>query len=692
MRRASQARVAALLLAAGSGAAAPIPWHVPGAPYRLVLEPGPGQTAQAEAGQAAVPPLAAPPPAVGLRLFTPAGAPVGVRVLWAAEGEPVRIMFDTSSHAPAYYLYPAGAAADAPAWDPRAGVVLETRARAEFPLSTVAEIRRLWEHSRSILGRSVVPCVNSATHVHGPSTNFAARYTGWFIATQAGDYRFATVSDDGSFLEIDSRQVAAWPGLHTAAPGRRGDHDGHVRLAAGRHRLDYWHVQVSDEAVALAAWQPPGRTRLEPMPASAFVPVAGYAARHFECAPGDRSSRTCFEWETVEHNAVDDLALVTLEFRVLADEQRSLCAWTFDDGSSATGAVVRHTFPRPRLRAVSLRTTRPDGSTGAAQSPVLAHPAWGQASEWDDGRFARQKRELAERDLTRMPIADLLYLIALAERVQERGWLARLGPAALDRPDELKPAHADVIYRLAFDLQHPSVREHDLARRAFERVAALADDPALQARARLHKAGLLIHGSANASDGAALLDSIDESRLTDGERRLRRLYAGDALLCQGRPGEARAAYAEAGDIVDRSNVRYAVTRRARMQSARDYLRSGELDEAARMVGEIEWETPLERLAPETGRILVDVYRRRGELGFALTRCTALLQLDLLERDRADLLFTRVEICNAMGDAKGAQESLARLLRDHPYSEAAARAVDRWGRPAGAAPGQGEAAR
>ncbi len=683
------ARAAALLLAAaGVASAAPAPWHAPDAPYRLVLERSPDAPPQAEAGQAAISPIVTPPPAGGMRLFTDAGAPVGIRVLWAAEGEPVRIVFDASSRSPVYYLYPAGTQAAGTEWEPRAGVVLETRVRAELPLTTVAEIRRLWERSRTVLGRSVVPSINSATHLHGPATNFAARYTGWFAVSKAGEYRFATVSDDGSFLEIDGKPVAAWPGQHTAGPGRHGNHDGRAQLIAGRHRLDYWHVQLTDETVALAAWQPPGSPRLEPMPAAAFVPVARFEARRFERAPGARSARACFEWATVEHSAVDDLALVTVEFRALADERDSRCAWAFDDGSSATGLVVRHTFPRPRLRTVSLRATRPDGSVGAAESPVLVHPAWGQASEWDDGRFARQRSELAGRDLGRMPMGDLLYLVALAERVQEREWLARLGAAAMARPDELKPAHADLLYRLAFDLQHPSVREHGLARRVFERVAETATDPALRDRARLHEAGLLIHGSADAVAGAALLDAIDDSRLSDTERRLRRIYAGDGLLCRGRVREARAAYEAVGDIVDRANLRYAVTRRARMQSARDYLRSGELDEAARIAGEIEWETPLERLSPETGRILVDVYRRRGELGFALARCSALLQLDLLERDRADLLFTLVETCHAMGELKDAEDALTRLLRDHPYSEAAARAADRWGRPAaGAAPGR-----
>ena len=113
-------------------------------------------------------------------------------------------------------------------------------------------------------------------HLHGPSYDFISHYSGFFTAPRSGRYRFATISDDASFLLVNGKSVTQWPGWHGVQGGRRGQYCKDIKLTAGRHRLDYWHVQSSGTTVTVAAWQPPEQRRLTIMPPEAFVPVARF--------------------------------------------------------------------------------------------------------------------------------------------------------------------------------------------------------------------------------------------------------------------------------------------------------------------------------------------------------------------------------------------------------------------------------
>jgi hypothetical protein len=77
--------------------------------------------------------------------------------------------------------------------------------------------------------------------------------------------------------------------------------------------------------------------------------------------------------------------------------------------------------------------------------------------------------------------------------------------------------------------------------------------------------------------------------------------------------------------------------------------------------------------------MVDANIARGEFAFALNRVLRLLRAARGD-DAAELQCRLVEVYYAVGRPELAGETLTTLLAEHPYSEAAARAKDRWGRP------------
>ena len=103
----------------------------------------------------------------------------------------------------------------------------------------------------------------------------------------------------------------------------------------------------------------------------------------------------------------------------------------------------------------------------------------------------------------------------------------------------------------------------------------------------------------------------------------------------------------------------------------------ELEAAENLVRTVEWEVPVERLAPDFSLVLAQVHIARQEFARALLRCQRLLTVTNDDNLRAEALFHLVEVERALQLDALAGKALQRLLTQHPYSEFAARAKERW---------------
>ena len=672
-----------LLWGAGAGLAALTTlaadeWRVPDATFRAAVQREAAFSRPADAGSFLLYPCGLDPSALGVRVLTADGAEAASQVIWASAGEPLKVMFDASDRRTAYTVYfgPSGAGR-ATAVVP-AGVVLETRPRAGDGVGSFKEVKALWDAAREPLGRSLVPSICQGLHLHGPTANFLSWYRGFLDIRAGGDYEFATVSSGASFLQIDGRIVAQWPGWHGPWEGVRGEHKGQLKLTPGRHRIDYWNAQDESGFCLEAAWKPPGQNRFHVIPAEAFTPVAPFRVSAVERAPGEPVPAS-FSWQIAGHSMANtNLALVTVVFNVVKERSDGQYRWVFDDGVESRGAAVRHAFLRPGMRTVKLEALSGPTAVSRLTQTVSVHPLWSQLEEWPDDLFAEQKAEILSRDLAVAPLADLASLVRLADAVKDRQILARAGPACLQRSREFSPAQADVFYALAFHFQHPLARQYGMAEQAFRTALGLsAEGSPIRERTRLHFSGFLIHVYGSTDEALALLGSIEDAGFNDLEKRLRKIYEADARLVRGDAAGARAEYLSAGTVMERTDRAYTARRRARLETARDFVNRGEYEEAERLIREIEWETPIERLGAETGLLLLKIQAARQEYPLALARCHRLLNAAPPDAARAEILYQLVEVSFAMGRREEASQALRMLLGEHPYSEAAARARDRW---------------
>jgi tetratricopeptide (TPR) repeat protein len=242
---------------------------------------------------------------------------------------------------------------------------------------------------------------------------------------------------------------------------------------------------------------------------------------------------------------------------------------------------------------------------------------------------------------------------------------------------EQPPALGEAFYWLGFYYESANVRNYSMAERCWQ-AASRAGMGGFADKARLQLARYQVEVAGKADEALATLAQVAEASLDDPEKRLRKLVTGDALLLQGKAAEARNSYRAAGTLVNPRDRDQESRGRVRLESAKDYIRRGEYELAEDALRQIEWETPLARLSVEAGLTRIKLSLARKEHPRALNRCLQFLEVTIVDTDHADLLYQLAQIYLALGREEPAQSALNRLLKEHPYSEAAALAKDKWG--------------
>ncbi len=640
-----------LLLLTALGAA---DWAVPGATRRWSLVPGDGG---GTVGMVRVWPQSAEETGAVVM----AGArPVSSRVQFQAEGQPLEVWFDASAKPTHVYL---GKNVKAPPWDPPAGLLLETRRRPDLPCDTAGQILALWDKDTPAFGRSGVNRIWDGANPFGPSEEFIARYTGWITPPAAGAWDFATISDDGSVLLIDGKQIVAWPGWHGAEEGMRGEHHGKVQLSGGRHRIDYRVVQGSGGYCATLAWRKPGGKDWEVIPASAFAGAAWWAAS----APATPSGVDwAITWRTLAHAGpgTDGFEPCAVLSRLELIGPPATARWRFDDGLGIVGRTLDHWWLAPGRRSLAVDIRAGDAAVQSRRVVLMVEPAWQQPGPLPDDQPHHWRKQVIGRDYAKLPIAELVAAVRLALAADETGIYAALAEPAAAAAKGFATADAELALRFALTLQGAELRRYTPSATLLEAI----NSP----RARLHLGGMRLAVDGDAAGAAAAWQGIDPAQLDGTDRRLLAIYRADARALSGDVAGATAAYRAVPMVADPASRDYVLRRRLRLELARDRLSQGRWDEAEQTLREIEWETPLERIGDETGLLFLRLWTARGELQLARSRARMLLAGDGGPREPEVLLAAaRIEL--AAKDPAAAQRLIDRLKKDHPYSEAAAMA-------------------
>ena len=601
---------------------------------------------------------------------------IAFRAAGAAAGQKYFVYFDNPDAPPdprrAVSDPTPGSGAPTGGWTPRSGFVFSTIRRPEGANpETVEQLRTMVAASPGKYGARYQRRIADARNPFGSSNHYISAYRGWIDIPQAGAYAFCTASNEASFSFIDGRELAHWPGRHTAEKGMRGKFSRTVELTAGRHYLEYYHEEVLLKQLAFLGWSPPGTRRRQflPIPESLYtVPHAAAVTRYESPA----SALLHFEpriLDSIWPQQRSEGQYTRVRFAVGnpgAFPDGTIFHWTLGDGHATTGVAVQHVF-------TSLGEYNVQLNAGAATVswPLSVYEIQEVSDEITQGRpadYAAIVEAYDPQQLQPQALGEMAHLFAESERPRDA---QRVGRIFIDRFGDSHSETAGRINRLialcALELGNEGV---DDAIAAFQ-ASLVAATPASE---RIDSIAQLIwllgvkRGQPETTE--ALLKQVEavaESSVVDDQVRAayRRAInaAGDTAIWHGDRTAARGFYKRVellrGQHIP-SQVRAARTG-AYPNAIREFLAAGNYGAALEIVNEWEEKFASDKIKGHTffwrGTILAR-RQQHQEAARYLARAIGLAAGASFESEARWQLATALE---QLGRHKDAQVELAKLL-------------------------------
>ena len=269
-----------------------------------------------------------------IRVINEKGKEIPSKVIYSVPYRYSLVAFPLRDNSSTYYIYYGNPRAPAPgySWKLQAGLTLETRRKPPGRADNWKEMERLISRSKIVYGKGFRTQIFDGYNPYGPSDNYLSIYRGFFYAPVNGKYGFATVSDDASFLFIDSKLVAQWPGFHGAGRGRRAEHRGEIYLKAGVHLIEYYHMEGRGSQACVAAWRKPGDREYRVINERYFLPVTVGILQGYE--KRDNPYPADFYYTLLDNLYPEKGILTRLKF---SSPSSGFLEWELDDGMKMTG-------------------------------------------------------------------------------------------------------------------------------------------------------------------------------------------------------------------------------------------------------------------------------------------------------------------------------------------------------------------
>jgi len=152
---------------------------------------------------------------------------VPTRILQLGPGDTCRLAFQTIKGQSEYDIFYGGEPPreNPPPWRGHEGLLLETRQFKPCDFNRLDSVRNAFNAAAAIGADYVEGVFHSGNPLSLKREPFLSRYSGYIDIRKEGVYGWITSSQDCSFLLIDDKLAASWPGHHgprrRAVPGSR---------------------------------------------------------------------------------------------------------------------------------------------------------------------------------------------------------------------------------------------------------------------------------------------------------------------------------------------------------------------------------------------------------------------------------------------------------------------------------------
>jgi TolA-binding protein len=593
------------------------------------------------------------------------GEPVARTVVWAAPGRMCEVVFKLQADTDTYHIY----YGNPDAKEPQAGVdtsgllILETWERPRGSSNSWAEYWKLLDAKKKLYARGVRKRIYDGFNPFGPSGNFLSIYRGKIKCPAAGEYTFATASDDASFLFIGRKLVAQWPGRHGGRDGTFGKYNGKIQLARGVHSIEYYHESSGGSQAVVAGWKPPAG-RLGIIPGNAFIrPKSAWVASTMRRG---KSVAASFSYRKVSSIKIEGESFFLYRFRNKTPADASAkCLWDFGDGTTSAEKEPEHVFTGEQCRKVRLTVTTGGGSDAMERfvdTSILF-------LDTENVRQHKYLRVAKDYQIEKMPPETLKGLLDLYNLADWTSHMARCLRVILEKSENLTERERfEYGLRLAMAL----LEEGDAdAEKIFSTLAANARPKYLAGMARLGLARAKLEISGNSGEARKIAQQIINEFGTSYKKicRLAELVIGDSHRAEGDAENARAAYERSKKYrtFKKDETQKAMKKGSYAQTVEHYLHRRQYRWALKTLKAWEDEYPAERLAGYTSLLKARAYFKLGKYGKASGVLDILVKANPRSNHAPDALMLLGECARALKDYKKAAEAFERVKKEYPES-------------------------
>lgn len=603
-----------------------------------------------------------------LRVVDRAGKEMKVQVLACGHEDRALVAFEAPARG-AYTLYFGNPnAKPGPRLDLRAGLLLEVRELGPGDPKDWTGMQRLLENSPRRTGRWWWPQPAVGFNPLGPWNNGIFHFTGHLLCPADGPYTFAVNSIDASFVLVDGRPVAEWPGWHPPSGGSRAGHRGTVELKKGIHKFELLNA-FRPHGACTVGWQKPGDPQIAPIPPQAF---AGY----YMARPGPAEARSGpaadFEWTFVDDLGYEGRKVTSVRFQPLG--RPSSCAWDFGDGVKSRDPAPLHVFLEAGTFTVSAEM---DGSRVAQR--VRVQPVRGHGGKLYERRIAEYAGQIQGYPTEGLSPAACFEMGLICHEARKMEGAVRGFRAAFEKGYvPATPEDQEWIVRL-WQIYRDGGRHED-ALWVCDHAAGRTPPAPLAARMLLMKAEILYDYLDRAADAEACCRAVLDQYAAAPTDFVRWAYvrSGEFALLRGDRAGARKILedAERSDKWRRRKGDFQVTEGAHAINFEEYLRQKEFEAALKEIQSWVWAKPTEILGglPRHLRGRVFLAMKKPEL--AAREFDRALAADPKSPFADEVLYFKGEACEALKKPEDARRCYEKILFEFPESNLAARAKEK----------------
>ncbi len=514
-----------------------------------------------------------------------------------------------------YYIYynnPGVSRIPTPYYHRRSGLLLEVFRLVGDDCKDIDDLTTIVAESRQLLGSGYRRRIFDGYNPYADSDNYLAVYTGFLNIKDPGTYQFATNSSDASFLFVDSKLVASFPGKHFAW-ATHGQKHGNINLKTGIHRITYYHVEFLGGQAAVAGWKRPGAKRFEVIPQQAFLPIGASEIVARESNDGHFWDYTFSYGEVLYPRRFNANPLIEMTFQAYLSKDDNVrdIYWDFGDGQIVRGKSPSRIFLRSGLCTVKMSVIDKENLARSMTHTVPVYPIDRFNAKQPDETAERFERMLAEYNSSFFSHEELMTLFNFYLSRDNDNMVVRIGSRLAGSFTEGEVEEkVKFLERFGEYLQKKPINHVALRERIYSDILSSTDNKYLVAKASLKLANAYYEQYDKRDKAKELCENVikaDYAQLGRGAL----IGLGNIALEENKTDKAAEYYRKASGIKLIRTIRFDMIG-LHSFAIENHIKNGKYNEALLLLRKWETHNPMARLEGQTLMLRVRILQKKGD--------------------------------------------------------------------------------